>query len=786
MATPEHLGKYEIHKQLGRGAFATVYQALDTTLDREVALKILHPALLTDPTFIGRFKREARAMANLDHPHIATVYEIGETEERVYISLYLARGPNLGAALKEQGPFTWERTLRVLQPLCEALDYAHGKGLVHRDLKPSNILLDSERGPLLTDFGFARLMGDSSVSLSLSGGILGTPAYIAPEVWELDAADPPADIYAMGCILYEMLTGAVLFAGKTPMQSMRAHDRGPQFPETWPEDVPAGIETVLNKALARDPAARYPSGNAFWHALHDLEARAQAAQDAAEQAAVAAQWREETEAAMAEGEWRAAKMAVARWLAVTPKDAEAKVAQAEIEQQLTSQRQPVPTLPSGQSSSTSLSRNTHSLKSRNQPAKGLLSWVWIILPSAIVIGLILSMIAGGLSVLRIGVREADIAPTRTLTTPVDATTISVMEPTDTRPQTQPISTSKPTATPTVQPTEVVIPDQSTLTPEPTSIPTNTPPLSTPTPSPSVTPSSLQISFVNVSNLKLVDSIDVPTGGVRATAFSPDGTILATGGDAQTVWLWRLEDRALMHTLSDPTWYVHDLEFSPDGALLAAAVGDRTARLWQTNNGQLLHTIKGPSSSVTFSPDGKTLAADWDKAIGLWQVGTGELKQTLQGHKHWAGSVSFSPDGTILASGGGGGWLLLWRVSDNDLIAHLQGGDIAFSPDGTLLAASIGGGPIYIWRVTDGMLLRKLEGHTSQVWSIAFNPNGEMLASGGADTTVRLWNVNNGTLLRTLQMHTDQVRSVTFNAEGTLLASGAQGDNTVRLWGLSKE
>lgn len=330
----QQLGKYQIHAELGRGAFATVYQTLDTTLDREVALKILHPALLTDPTFIDRFKHEARAMASLDHPHIATVYEIGETEERVYISLYLARGPNLGEALKDQGRFTWERTLEVLQPLCEALDYAHGKELVHRDLKPSNILLDSERGPLLTDFGFARLMGDSSVSLSLSGGILGTPAYIAPEVWELDAAKPPADIYALGCILYEMLTGEVLFAGKTPMQSMRAHDHGPQPPETWPEDVPPGIETVLNKALARDPAARYPSGAALWHALRDLDTQAQAARETAEQAAVTAQWRSETEAAMAAGEWRAAKMAAARWLALAPGDAAAQTAQRSIEAQL--------------------------------------------------------------------------------------------------------------------------------------------------------------------------------------------------------------------------------------------------------------------------------------------------------------------------------------------------------------------------------------------------------------------------------------------------------------------
>jgi branched-chain amino acid transport system substrate-binding protein len=328
------LGKYQIFEELGRGAFATVYRALDTTLDREVALKILHPQLLTDPTFVERFKREARAMANLDHQHIATVYEIGEAEERVYIAMQLARGPDLGQAIDEHGRLSWKQALALLRPVCEALDYAHSRDIVHRDLKPSNVLLDKERGPMLTDFGFARLMGDSSVSLSLSGGILGTPAYIAPEVWELDKAEPPADIYALGCILYEMLIGEVLFAGKTPMQALRAHDRGPQFPQERPEDVPEGIEAVLEKALARDPEERFSNGMALWHALNDLEAKAQAAKEAAELEAVAAQWREETEAAMAAGEWSVAKMAAARWLAVAPNDPDAQEAQAEIERQL--------------------------------------------------------------------------------------------------------------------------------------------------------------------------------------------------------------------------------------------------------------------------------------------------------------------------------------------------------------------------------------------------------------------------------------------------------------------
>jgi eukaryotic-like serine/threonine-protein kinase len=264
---PQQFGKYRILGELGRGGFAVVCRAVDTTLDREVALKILYPQLLADPTFVQRFRQEARPLAALRHTQVVTVYEVGDAAGRLFIAMELAHGPSLARRIAERGQVPWKEALALLRPVAEALDYAHGQGVVHRDLKPANILLDKQRGPLLTDFGFARLMGESSVVLSMSGGVAGTPGYIAPEVWDGSAAEAPADIYALGCIAYELLTAEALFRGQTPMQVMRAHDRGPAFPETWPQDVPPGADTVLSKALARDPTARYPSVMALWHAL---------------------------------------------------------------------------------------------------------------------------------------------------------------------------------------------------------------------------------------------------------------------------------------------------------------------------------------------------------------------------------------------------------------------------------------------------------------------------------------------------------------------------------------
>ena len=325
------LGRYTILAELGRGGFATVYRALDPHLEREVALKVMHPVLLSDPPFSQRFRREAKALAALRHPNIIIVHEVNQAEGRMFIAMDLANGPSLDRFIRERGVIPFEETVALLKPVCAALDYAHGQGVVHRDLKPANILLDRDRGALLTDFGMARLMGGSSASMSLSGGIMGTPAYIAPEIWEAEAARPEADIYSLGCIVFEMLTGAELFTGESPMHIMRAHDKGPRFPSAWPEDMPPGIEEVLGKALDHQPENRYPSAGNFWQALQDLVTEARLARERGQIEVSIAPWRKEAQNAVASGEWSIARKAVSRWLALSPADPQALAMRAEID-----------------------------------------------------------------------------------------------------------------------------------------------------------------------------------------------------------------------------------------------------------------------------------------------------------------------------------------------------------------------------------------------------------------------------------------------------------------------
>ena len=299
------LGKYQLLSELGHGGFGTVFLARDTTLDVERAVKVLHPALVAAPEFIERFRREGRFAARLDHPHIVPVHELGEAQGNYYLAMKYVPGGSLKDWLTSHGRLPFADALEITRQVADALAYAQEQPekLIHRDLKPGNILFDRPPGDpkglsiRLSDFGFAKALAEAgnSVSSSASGGMLGTPAYMAPEVWRgKPPASPATDQYALACVLYEMLTGEVLFRGDSPPEVITRHViDGPQFPESWPHGVPADIEAVLRRALAAKPEERYADAPAFHSACAGLlsreaenrAARQQAEKAAAEQAA---------------------------------------------------------------------------------------------------------------------------------------------------------------------------------------------------------------------------------------------------------------------------------------------------------------------------------------------------------------------------------------------------------------------------------------------------------------------------------------------------------------------
>jgi serine/threonine protein kinase len=264
------LGKYAIVRELGRGGFATVYLAQDTVLRRNVALKILHPVLLADPTFVQRFEQEAHATAQLDHPHIATIFDLGQLDGRLYIAMRLLSGGTLAERIKQGGPLPFAEAARVIEQVAGALDHAHAASFIHRDVKPTNILFNARGEAVLTDFGMVKAVESSVIARTSMGNVIGTPAYIAPEVWESKEGGVATDVYALGCVLFEMLTGELLFKGSTPPAVMLAHFRPHEYPAQWPPGTPPQLSMVLEQALARDPNARYAAASDLTAALRSL------------------------------------------------------------------------------------------------------------------------------------------------------------------------------------------------------------------------------------------------------------------------------------------------------------------------------------------------------------------------------------------------------------------------------------------------------------------------------------------------------------------------------------
>lgn len=266
--TTQQIGKYEIREEIGRGGFAIVYKAYDPSLDRVVALKLLHPAHIGQSDLIKRFVVEARRSARLRHPNIVHIYEVGEERGQPYIAMEYLPGGSL-AQRKGEALFPVEMVLSIVEQVAAALDYAHRKNLIHRDVKPANILFDEENHAVLGDFGLVKSLVDSG--LTLDGTRLGTPEYMAPEQGEPEASvGPPADIYALGVVAYKLLTGHVPFESETPLALLHAHIYSPPpDPRQFNAKLDEQVAAVLLKVLAKTPEARYPTAESFARALRE-------------------------------------------------------------------------------------------------------------------------------------------------------------------------------------------------------------------------------------------------------------------------------------------------------------------------------------------------------------------------------------------------------------------------------------------------------------------------------------------------------------------------------------
>ncbi|WP_430779660.1 protein kinase domain-containing protein [Actinoplanes sp. G11-F43] len=252
-------GRYRLEERIAGGGMGDVWKGIDDVLGRTVAVKILLPALLDEPGFAERFRGEARTMATINHPGVVDVYDYGSDQSIAFLVMEYVEGDALSRTLSRVGRLTPARTMALVAQAADALQAAHGNGIVHRDVKPGNLLVRPNGTLVLTDFGIARsaLVGQ----LTVAGAVLGTASYISPEQAAGDVATPASDVYALGVVAYQCLSGHRPFDGATPIEIAMKHVR--ETPRPLPGDIPPAVRAIVERAMAKDPATRWPSASAM-------------------------------------------------------------------------------------------------------------------------------------------------------------------------------------------------------------------------------------------------------------------------------------------------------------------------------------------------------------------------------------------------------------------------------------------------------------------------------------------------------------------------------------------
>jgi WD40 repeat protein len=808
---------YDILEELGRGGMGIVYKAHQRKLGRLVALKVVAAGSAADVADRTRFRTEAEAVARLQHPNIVQVFEVGEYDGRPYCAMEFVAGGTLQQRLSA-GPLPPRQATALLEELARGAHAAHRAGVVHRDLKPANVLLASpvvltpgeSLTPKITDFGLAKRLDDDS-GQTRSGTIIGTPSYMAPEQAAGQGKDvgPAADVYALGAILYECLTGRPPFKAALVLDTLeQVRSQEPVAPSRLQPKVPRDLETVCLKCLHKEPKRRYASAEALAEDLRrfrdgkPVQARPistveRLAKWARRQPVVAAlivaivavtaagfcgvfwQW-QETKASLeaAEANLYAQRIALAdrEWLANHVDRAEQLLAEC-------------------------------------PPARR--SWEWHYL-SRLCHQELRSFDAGdsfGVAFSPDGKHIAAASVSRNAVLVWDvATGTNVL--------------TLPDAGPAV----AISPDGRFIA------------SAVWKPGPAGEARADQACAVKVWEFpggKEVRNFDGHTGAIFSLAFSPDSGRLATASLDHTVKVWDVKKGSALLTYKGHSGWVEGVALGAGGRLIASAGADGTVRVWRADSGKDQFLLGGTRQSertkahmrsespkggataegartqakvwnaatgqavlslrgqthvlvqVAFAPDGKRLAASQGKVVQVWDVDTGREGPTLHGHTDLVRGLAFDPDGKHLASASYDQSLIVWELASGDSVATVRGhtapvNGVAFSPDGKRLASAAWDGTVKLWDVEHSGEARRLGSHSSYARGLAFDPRSGCVASAGGDKVVRIWDPSGGNA-RVLAGHTDAVNRVAFHPTQPLLAS-AGDDGTVRLWdiGTGKE
>lgn len=767
----EHDGRYDVKGLQGSGGQARVMLATDEFMGREIALKILHeppggdegdengtrPATgrRTNPAAV-RFLREARITARLEHPNIVPVHEVGRRRDgTLYYTMKLVRGTTLSAALAECDSLAARlKRLGSFWDVCNAIAFAHSRGVVHRDIKPANVMVGEFGETVLLDWGIAKVEDPTAAAYDPTqteiGSLLGTPAYMSPEQasGSVDRIDRRSDVWGLGAVLYQILTGKPPYSGKTGTDVIERATQVDVKPvrELQP-DAPPELAAVAEKALQRDPDKRYQTAQELaaevesymtggkvrayqytsWELLKRFAAHNRAACIAAALVlvvivgalvVVSLSWGHERQARHREAAARAKeyreRLAANYHLAQAYAEKADRLAE---DQDL---------LSASIYAAASLGRNPAHPKSqafdaefaRGQPQAAhhrlvAASRIGTARPDTIAS---LARVIGG----KVAFEQVAFSP--------DGAVVAAAE-------------------------------------------------------------GDEVRIADVATGTLLRALKGHTAQVLAVAFSPDGKRLASGGRDRTIVVWDVAGGARLATLSAHTDTVHSVRFSPDGSTLASGGYDRRALLWDVASGAVRRTLEGHRDwviRVGFSPDGATLVtASQDRKVRLFDARDGKPTGTVLEHPEGVMAAAFAPSGSLLATGCNDGMVRLFDARSGALLRTLAGhrgtvANLAFTPDGRLLVSGGHDKTARVWATHSGRPIMSLTGHSEFVQGVDVASDGATIATASFDRTMRLWRLAPSRGVRTFAGHSGAIAALAFSEDGKLLATGGL-DKLVRLW-----
>ncbi|MBY0513884.1 MAG: protein kinase, partial [Gemmataceae bacterium] len=748
---------YDVRDELGRGGMGVVYRAVHLKLNRAVALKVARADDRADPRHLLRFLAEAEAAAAVKHPHVVGVYDSGAAGGRPYLAMELCPGGTLADRLKASGRLDPRDAAALVGKLAGAVQACHDAGIVHRDLKPANVLFDAAGEPKVTDFGLVKRGLGSD--LTATQAVMGTPAYMTPEQATGGAkfVGPAADIYALGTVLYECLTGARPFDGPDTLVLLkRIAEDPPEPPRKRVPSIPRDIELVCLRCLEKAPADRYPTAAALADDLRRFAAGEPVSVRPAGVVERTYKWarRKPTVAALyAAALAGAVLVAVATAIGLLWRDAEAARRTAEAERGRAEAAQGEAERARDQIAGEQ--GKTAAALSDAESARDLLRQERE--------KLALSEYA----------RTMEVAHQEALGNNV-AGAMALLE--GTRPDLRGWEWHYVH--------KLCNGQQGTL-------PGRYGGRWSPDGSRLLTYGRNGIAQVYDTRTWAVST--TLTGhakeGVSWGALSPDGSKVASFGE-RTVRVWDLSTGAELLALKGHNEAAYAV-WSGDGGRLASIGGDDTVRVWDARTGTEVRAIRvlkpKEDNRVTLSPDGSNLATNThrDPTVRVWDTRSGTLQATLQGHTDSVVEAVWSPDGRRFTTASHDTTVRVWDAKTWAEVAVLRGHtgfvwSAVWSPDGARLATASEDGTARVWEARSGGGLFVLSGHTRALSEIAWSPDGLRLLTASWDGTARVWDAKTGTEVVALRGHASGVGSASWSPDGRRVATSSD-DGTVRVW-----